>query len=67
MYLRALAALSEGPGGVTVRSGLLAAMINQLINVDVEIKWQDIVDAMGEAPASWSSPFPAYQFMLPKF
>ena len=47
LYLRALASLSEGPGGVTVRSGLLAAMVNQLISVDVEIKWQDIVDAMG--------------------
>ncbi|KAK9861288.1 hypothetical protein WJX84_002750, partial [Apatococcus fuscideae] len=46
MYLRALASLAEGPGGATVRDGLLAAIVNQLICIDVEIKWQDIVDAM---------------------
>ena len=48
MYLRALASLAEGPGGATVRDGLLAAIVNQLICIDVEIKWQDIVDAIGE-------------------
>ena len=48
LYLRGMAQLAEGPNGATVRDELLATMVNQLISVDVEIKWQDIVDAMGE-------------------
>ena len=48
LYLRGIAHLAEGPNGATVRNELLATMVNQLIAVDIEIKWQDIVDAMGK-------------------
>ena len=56
LYLRGIAQLAEGPNGATVRDELLATMVNQLIAVDVEIKWQDIVDAMGEPDSSCRLP-----------
>lgn len=45
MYLRAVFQLAEGPAGAPLREQLLCAVVEHLVSVDVEIKWQDIVDA----------------------
>lgn len=44
MYFRAVYQLSQTPAGDCVRDGLQAAMVDCLLNIDVEIKWQDIAD-----------------------
>ena len=44
MYFRAVYELSQTPAGDCVRDGLQAAMVDCLLNIDVEIKWQDIAD-----------------------
>lgn len=49
-YLSALFALAEGPAGEGVREGVLDAVVDHLIALDVEIKWEDIVDQPGGDP-----------------
>lgn len=44
MYFRAVYELSQTPAGDCVRDGLQAAMVDCLLNIDVEIRWQDIAD-----------------------
>lgn len=44
MYFRAVYSLSQTPAGECIRDGLQGAMIDSLLNIDVEIKWQDIAD-----------------------
>lgn len=44
MYFRAVYQLSQTPAGDCLRDGLQAAMVDCLLNIDVEIKWQDIAD-----------------------
>jgi len=41
-YLRAAFALVETPAGRPLRDGLLRGVLRHLLDVDVEIKWQDI-------------------------
>ena len=36
--------LAERHGGAPIRDGLLAATIEHLLSIDVEIRWEDIVD-----------------------
>lgn len=44
LYLRGAMALAEGPAGRPVRDGLLLGLVDHLLSIDVEIKWEDIVD-----------------------
>jgi RNA polymerase I-specific transcription initiation factor RRN3 len=44
LYLRAVLALAEGPMGAPLREGLLLGLVDHLLSLDVEIKWEDIVD-----------------------
>lgn len=44
MYFRAVYQLSQMQAGDCLRDGLQAAMVDCLLNIDVEIKWQDIAD-----------------------
>ena len=41
-YLRAAFALVETPAGRPLRDGLLRGVVRHLLDVDVEIRWQDI-------------------------
>ena len=40
----AVLGLAERRGGAPIRDGLLAATIEHLLSIDVEIRWEDIVD-----------------------
>lgn len=44
MYFRAVYSLSQTSAGDCIRDGLQGAMIDCLLNIDVDIKWQDIAD-----------------------
>ena len=44
LYVSAVLGLAERRGGAPVRDGLLAATVEHLLSIDVEIKWEDIVD-----------------------
>ena len=44
LYLSAVLGLAERPGGAPIRDGLLAAAVEHLLSIDVEIRWEDIVD-----------------------
>lgn len=48
LYLRALFQLAEAPAGVALREGLLNAVIYHILDVDVEIRWEDIVEVPNE-------------------
>ncbi|DBB10726.1 hypothetical protein WJX82_002210 [Trebouxia sp. C0006] len=48
MYFRAVYQLSQMPAGDCLRDGLQAAMVDCLLNIDVEIKWQDIADQQAD-------------------
>ncbi|PRW34096.1 RNA polymerase I-specific transcription initiation factor RRN3-like [Chlorella sorokiniana] len=48
LYLRGVFALAEGPSGGAVREGLLAGVVDHLIGIDVEIRWEDIAEAAAE-------------------
>ena len=48
LYLRALFTLAEARAGGAVREAILALVIEHLISIDVEIRWEDIVDVMTE-------------------
>ena len=45
MYLHGALQLAEKPAAVAVREGILAAAVNHLLGLDVEIRWQDIAAA----------------------
>lgn len=51
LYLRAAFALAEGPAGRGVREGVLGGVLEHLIGVDVEIRWEDIAEVKEEAEA----------------
>ncbi|KAI8468899.1 MAG: RNA polymerase I-specific transcription initiation factor RRN3-domain-containing protein [Monoraphidium minutum] len=44
LYLRAVLGLAEAPSGAPLREGLLLGIVDHLLSLDVEIKWEDIVD-----------------------
>lgn len=44
-YLHGALQLAEQPAAVAVREGILAAAVNHLLGLDVEIRWQDIATA----------------------
>ena len=44
LYVRAALALAEGARGAPLREGLLLGVVDHLLSLDVEIKWEDIVD-----------------------
>lgn len=48
LYLRGLFSLAEARSGAAVREGILASIVDHLIAVDVEIRWEDIVDVVTE-------------------
>jgi RNA polymerase I-specific transcription initiation factor RRN3 len=48
LYLRGLFSLAEARFGAAVREGILASVVDHLIAVDVEIRWEDIVDVVTE-------------------
>lgn len=45
LYLNALIALSEGKVGPALREGLLGGLVEHLLSIDADIRWEDIVDA----------------------
>jgi hypothetical protein len=49
-YLRALLHLAEAPAGLPIREALLVGVVEHLLTIDVEIRWQDIVDVPTGAP-----------------
>jgi RNA polymerase I-specific transcription initiation factor RRN3 len=44
LYLRAALQLAESSAGAPLREGLLLGIVDHLLSLDVEIKWEDIVD-----------------------
>jgi len=65
LYLRGVFAIVEGPHGYGLGDGLIPAVIAHLIDVDVDIKWEDIVEVMteeareeikGESPRRFDEP-----------
>jgi len=48
LYLRGLFCLAEARSGAALREGILASIVDHLIAVDVEIRWEDIVDVVTE-------------------
>ncbi|KAL4436668.1 hypothetical protein ABPG75_003807 [Micractinium tetrahymenae] len=51
LYLRAAFALAEGRAGGGIREGVLAGVVEHLIGIDVEIRWEDIAEVQDEAEA----------------
>jgi RNA polymerase I-specific transcription initiation factor RRN3 len=50
LYLGALISLCEGKVGPALREGLLGGLVEHLLSIDADIRWEDIVDApTGEA------------------
>ena len=47
LYLRALFVVAAQPGAAAMRDGLLGAVVDHLLSLDVEIKWQDIAERPG--------------------
>lgn len=52
LYLRGALALAEAPAAAAVREGILTAAVEHLLGLDVEIRWQDIVDEDAEGVLS---------------
>lgn len=50
-YLRGILSLAEGPSGGGLRDTMLAAIIDHVLTIDVEIKWEDIVDPAADVAA----------------
>ena len=48
LYLRGVLAVAESPQGAGVREQVLYSAIEHLITIDVEIRWEDIVDVWTE-------------------
>ena len=55
LYLRAAFALAESPAGAPIREGLLVGVVEHLLTVDVEIRWEAIVEVPTGAHARCSS------------
>lgn len=51
LYLRALFALAEARSGAGVREGVLLAVVEHLLSIDVEIRWEDIVESVAPEEA----------------
>ena len=47
-YLRALFQIAESPHAAAIRDTILAIVVQHLVSLDVEIRWQDIAFALGE-------------------
>jgi hypothetical protein len=45
LYLSAVIALCEGRVGPVLREGLLSGLVEHLLSIDADIRWEDIVDA----------------------
>jgi hypothetical protein len=45
LYLSAVIALCEGKVGPALREGLLSGLVEHLLSIDADIRWEDIVDA----------------------
>lgn len=45
LYLCALISLCEGKVGPALREGLLGGLVEHLLALDADIRWEDIVDA----------------------
>jgi RNA polymerase I-specific transcription initiation factor RRN3 len=45
LYLGALISLCEGKVGPALREGLLGGLVEHLLSIDADIRWEDIVDA----------------------
>jgi hypothetical protein len=43
-YFSALFSLAEAPSGAAIRDAVLAVAVEQLLALDVEIRWEEIVD-----------------------
>lgn len=54
-YFHGLFLLAEGPAGAPVRDVLLAGVVDHMLTIDVEIKWEDIVDPCADAAAEEGS------------
>lgn len=48
MFFRAVYQLSQTAAGDCIRDGLQSVMVDCLLNIDVEIKWQDIADQQAD-------------------
>ena len=57
MYFRAVYQLSQTAAGECLRDGLQAVMVDCLLNIDVEIKWQDIADQQAGQCHQEQSPY----------
>jgi hypothetical protein len=55
LALRATFAVASCPAGATIRDRLLAAVVDKLLELDVEIAWQDISERPGDLPLSGQS------------
>lgn len=44
LYLSAMFTVAESPPGRSIRDNLLAAAVEHMLTIDVEIRWEDIVD-----------------------
>ena len=46
--------IAAQPGAATMCDGLLGAVVDHLLSLDVEIKWQDIAERAGRSYYEWS-------------
>lgn len=46
MYFHALYLLMALPAGDTIQDSLLTDIVDHLVSIDVEIKWEDVVDQL---------------------
>ena len=57
LYLRAVLQLAQSKAADSLRNGLQSAVVGHLLDLDVEIKWQDIADqAAGQLPSLFVRP-----------
>lgn len=45
LFMRAVLCLAEGRVGPALREGLLAGVVEHLLGIDADIKWEEVVDA----------------------
>lgn len=57
-YLRALLAVAELPRAAALRDNILAALVQHLVALDVEIRWQDISFSLGAFCCAHIAPCP---------
>lgn len=58
IYLRAVLLVAQLPRALPIRKQILAAMIQHLVSLDVEIQWQDIAFTPGRRYRLPSTPHP---------